>query len=165
MNNPMTLEEFKQTPSLEMKNIGSKLRAKMSHGVNNITLIQPLQVEENKIEKEIAKRSRYYNYPPYGLGLIGRNLKKLGYNTHLVDLNYTVLKFIHDELTRFDRIIIAAIAGVIDTTWYVLVAILLAGTKLIDKIRKNAELVDRVIGIFLMLVAAFIIIQNFNLDF
>ena len=46
-----------------------------------------------------------------------------------------------------------------------LVAILLAGTKLIDKIRKNDELVDRVIGIFLMLVAAFIIIQNFGLDF
>ena len=74
-------------------------------------------------------------------------------------------QFIHDELTRFDRIIIATIAGVIDTTWYVLVAILLAGTKLIDKIRKNAELVDRSIGIFLMLVAAFIIIQNFNSDF
>ena len=74
-------------------------------------------------------------------------------------------QFIHDELTRFDRIIIATIAGVIDTTWYVLVAILLAGTKLIDKIRKNAELVDRSIGVFLMLVAAFIIIQNFDLDF
>ena len=43
-------------------------------------------------------------------------------------------QFIHDELTRFERIIIATIAGVIDTTWYVLVAILLAGTKLIDKI-------------------------------
>ena len=74
-------------------------------------------------------------------------------------------QFIHDELTKSDRIIIATIAGVIDTIWYVLVAILLAGTKLIDKIRKNAELVNRVIGSFLMLVAAFIIIQIFDLDF
>ena len=35
--------------------------------VNKILLIQPLQIEEDKIDIKIALNKRYYMYPPYGL--------------------------------------------------------------------------------------------------
>ena len=68
-------------------------------------------------------------------------------------------QFIHAELTRIDITIIVMVAGVIDTSWYVLVAMLIAGTKLIDQLKEKSAWVDRVIGIFLSVIAFFIIIK------
>ena len=68
-------------------------------------------------------------------------------------------QFIHGELTRIDIAIIVMVAGLIDTFWYVLVAMLIAGTKLIDQLKENSAWIDRVTGIFLLGIAFFIIIK------
>ena len=68
-------------------------------------------------------------------------------------------QFIHSELTRIDVTIIVMVAGFIDTFWYVLVAMLIAGTKLINQLKEKSAWVDRVIGIFLSIIAFFIIIK------
>ena len=72
-------------------------------------------------------------------------------------------QFIHGELTRIDRAIIVLVAGVIDTFWYVLVALVIAGTKLIDQLKKNSLWIDRVTGIILVGIALVIIIKLFVL--
>ena len=59
-------------------------------------------------------------------------------------------QFIHEGLTRFDRIIIIMVAGAIDTLWYILVAMLLAGTKLIDQLKNNSVWIDRLTGALLV---------------
>ena len=45
------------------------------------------------------------------------------------------------------------LAGLIDTSWYVLVAAVLAGSPLMDTLRSNSVIIDRGIGIVLFLLA------------
>ena len=59
-------------------------------------------------------------------------------------------QFIHEELTNTDRTIIVIIAGVIDTFWYVFVAMLLAGSNFIDKIKKYSVWIDKFTGVLLI---------------
>jgi hypothetical protein len=43
--------------------------------VKKILFIQPLQIEEEKIDIKIALNKRYYMYPPYGIGILNKILK------------------------------------------------------------------------------------------
>ena len=77
----------------------------------------------------------------------------------LVFLVAVFSQFINGELTKIDITIIVAVAGFIDTFWYILVAVLISGTKLIDQLKKNSVWIDRVTGIFLLGIAFVIIIK------
>ena len=70
-------------------------------------------------------------------------------------------QFIDPEMTEFDRFFMAVLAGIIDTTWYVLVAAVLAGTSLIDKLRSNSVIIDRAIGTVLSLLALALVAKTF----
>ena len=70
-------------------------------------------------------------------------------------------QFIDPEMTEFDRFFMAVLAGIIDTTWYVLVAAVLAGTSLIDKLRSNSVIIDRAIGTVLSLLALALFAKTF----
>jgi len=71
----------------------------------------------------------------------------------LVFLVAVFSQFIDPEMSQMERIIMAILAGLIDTTWYVLVAAILAGTPLIDKLRSNSVIIDRSIGLVLFFLA------------
>ena len=73
-------------------------------------------------------------------------------------------QFIHNELTNIDRTIIVMVAGVIDTFWYVFVAMLLAGSNFIDKIKKYSVWIDRFAGVLLIGLSLVIIIRIFSLN-
>ena len=73
-------------------------------------------------------------------------------------------QFIHKELTVVDKTIIVIVAGVIDTFWYVLVAMLLAGKNFINQLKENSVWIDRVTGVFIILIALVIIIKVFGLS-
>ena len=73
-------------------------------------------------------------------------------------------QFISPDITNSDRFIMAIMAGVIDTTWYVLVATVLVGTSIVDKLRINAIAIDRSIGIVLLLLAILLIVQVLGLE-
>ena len=55
-------------------------------------------------------------------------------------------QFISDDLSLYERMVMATVAGVIDMVWYVLVALLLAESKTIKSFRKNAAAIDRCVG-------------------
>ena len=80
----------------------------------------------------------------------------------LVFLVAVFSQFINSDINILDRAIIAIMASVIDMVWYVLVALLLAGTSLIDNFRSNAVLIDRSIGAILILISLFLISQTIN---
>ncbi len=80
----------------------------------------------------------------------------------LVFLVAVFSQFINSGINTLDRAIIAIMASVIDMAWYVLVALLLAGTSLIDRFRSNASLIDRSIGSILILISLLLIIQTIN---
>ena len=73
-------------------------------------------------------------------------------------------QFIHNELTNIDRTIIVMVAGVIDTFWYVFVAMLLAGSNFIGKIKKYSVWIDRFTGVLLIGLSLAIIIRMFSLN-
>ncbi len=82
----------------------------------------------------------------------------------LVFLVAVFSQFIDPEMTNPDRFIMAFVAGIIDTTWYVLVATVLAGTSIIDKLRANAVIIDRSIGTVLLMLAILLIVRTLGLD-
>ena len=73
-------------------------------------------------------------------------------------------QFINPDISSVGRFIMAIMAGVIDTIWYVLVAAVLAGTPIINKLRKNAGLIERSIGIIMLLIALFLIVKKLGLE-
>ena len=73
-------------------------------------------------------------------------------------------QFINPDISSAGRFIMAIMAGAIDTIWYVLVAAVLAGTPIINKLRKNAGLIDRSIGIIMLLIALFLIVKKLGLE-
>ena len=82
----------------------------------------------------------------------------------LVFLVAVFSQFINPDITNTGRLIMAMMAGIIDTTWYVLVAALLAGTSIVDKLRLNAVIIDRSIGIVLLMLAILLIGKTLGLD-
>ena len=70
-------------------------------------------------------------------------------------------QFIDPNMTSLDRFFMALLAGIIDTTWYVLVAAVLAGTPLIDTLRSNSVIIDRAIGLVLSLLALALVAKSF----
>ena len=71
-------------------------------------------------------------------------------------------QFINPNLENIDRIIMAIIAGVIDTTWYVTVAIIFATTSFIESIYEKKVYIDRVIGIVLIVLALLLILKTID---
>ena len=79
----------------------------------------------------------------------------------LVFLVAVFSQFIDPEMNQMERIIMAILAGLIDTIWYVLVAAVLAGTPLIDTLRSNSVIIDRVIGLVLFFLALALVGKTF----
>ena len=73
-------------------------------------------------------------------------------------------QFINPDINSAGRFIMAIMAGAIDTIWYVLVAAFLAGTPIIKKLRRNAGLIDRSIGIIMLILALFLIVKKLGLE-
>ena len=79
----------------------------------------------------------------------------------LVFLVAVFSQFIDPQMSQTEKILMAILAGLIDTTWYVLVAAILAGTPLIDFFRSNSVIIDRVIGLVLSLLALALVVRTF----
>ena len=74
-------------------------------------------------------------------------------------------QFITNDLSFYDRTVMGILAGIIDTAWYVFVALMLAGTPFIDRIRVNADIIDRTIGIVLLIFAFVLILKVTGFNF
>ena len=68
-------------------------------------------------------------------------------------------QFIYKELTSLDKTIIVLVAGLIDTFWYVLVALLITESGLIDKIKKHSVWIDKATGVVIIIISSSIIIN------
>ena len=69
-------------------------------------------------------------------------------------------QFINSDVTNSVRFTMAVIAGIIDTIWYVLVAVALANTKFIDSLGVNGVFIDRFTGIILFILAILLFMKT-----
>lgn len=81
----------------------------------------------------------------------------------LVFLTAVFSQFITNDITNSGRLIMALIAGIIDSAWYAFVAAVLAGTSIVDKLKENAFIIDRSIGMVLLILAILLIVKSFGL--
>ena len=73
-------------------------------------------------------------------------------------------QFLNTDINNSDRFFMAIIAGAIDTMWYVFVAAVLAGTTIVDKLRENAAIIDRLIGMVLFMISIVIIVKTLGIN-
>ena len=68
-------------------------------------------------------------------------------------------QFMKGEITNNDKAVIVAIAGMIDTIWYVLVAVTLAKSKLLVRMKANASSIDKIIGSILICISISLLLK------
>ena len=71
--------------------VDQELKKKFKHQIKKILLINPPQFQTSFIDLDILKNKRYFNYPPYGLGLLRKSLVEKGYDVKILDLNFELL--------------------------------------------------------------------------
>ena len=71
-------------------------------------------------------------------------------------------QFINSDITDYGRFIMAIIAGIIDTIWYVLVALTLADTKFINSLGVNVVFIDRFTGTILFILGILLFTKILN---
>ena len=82
----------------------------------------------------------------------------------LVFLVAVFSQFLNTDINNSDRLLMAIIAGAIDTMWYVFVAVVLAGTTIVDKLRENAAIIDRLIGIVLFMISILLTVKILGIN-
>ncbi len=71
--------------------IAKKLREKIKFPCEKILLIHPQQVEKKDFSLDAVSRGKYSAYPPYGCGVLARNLTQREYKVEILDLNFELL--------------------------------------------------------------------------
>lgn len=74
-------------------------------GIQRVLLVNPPDADSSLFRIETARRGRYTNYPPYGLAVLAQNLRSIGIDVRLLNLNHIVLKTARttDEPFDFDQ--------------------------------------------------------------
>ena len=82
----------------------------------------------------------------------------------LVFLVAVFSQFLNTDINNSDRFFMAIIAGTIDTMWYVFVAAVLAGTNIVNKLRENAVIIDRLVGMVLFMISILLIVKTMGIN-
>ena len=82
----------------------------------------------------------------------------------LVFLVAVFSQFLNTDINNFDRFFMAIIAGAIDTMWYVFVAAVLAGTTILNKLRENVVIINRLIGMVLFMISIVLIVKTLGIN-
>lgn len=81
--------------------IYERLTGLFSKRCSNVLLVTPPESPEKDFNRELVRSRRYPCFPPYGPGILARNLEQRGYRSALLDLNFQVLKHLHEYPRNF----------------------------------------------------------------
>ena len=70
-------------------------------GCRRVLLVTPPESPEKDFNRDLVLSKRYPCFPPYGPGVLARNLEMRGYQGALLDLNFHVLKHVHEHPQDF----------------------------------------------------------------
>jgi radical SAM superfamily enzyme YgiQ (UPF0313 family) len=74
--------------------------------IAKVLFVQPPDIHAEAFSSEHASSRRYFNYPPYGLGLLATVLRKLGIQVEILNLNNLVLQAAREiDLFDFDSFV------------------------------------------------------------
>jgi radical SAM superfamily enzyme YgiQ (UPF0313 family) len=99
------LKIAKERPLPPAERVRAVLDARFPQGrVERVLLVNPPDGDAKLFRVETARRRRYHNYPPYGLGVLAQQLRKGGVESSVLNLNHEVLVAAcdTDEPDQFD---------------------------------------------------------------
>ena len=68
-------------------------------------------------------------------------------------------QFVDQHASLEKKIIMVSTVGIIDTLWYLLVAFMFSRGPVLEKLKRNSHIIDRITGSFLILLAARVVIN------
>ena len=92
-------------PTLPFQGVNEALTAIFpARSIKRLLLISPPDADAEIFRYETAKRGRYTNYPPYGLGIIAQSVRQIGVTTSILNLNHVILKAVSEcSAAEFDH--------------------------------------------------------------
>jgi len=90
--NPLSnaYEKAQEAKDLLIKRLGVHTPSKQ-----RVLLINPLQIPIELYDPELHEKKRYFNYPPYGLGIVTSAIEEVSDAVHILDLNHTLISSSH----------------------------------------------------------------------
>ena len=80
-------------PPVEFDEVTQILKSSFPRGrIDRVLMITPPDGEAELFRVQTAKRRRYPNYPPYGSAVLATNMRRLGIDVEILNLNHEVLK-------------------------------------------------------------------------
>ena len=102
-NKNLFMSAIKELDKINIDNNQYELNNKLlglRSNIKKVLLVQPIQIQEKKLDIRIAKNKRYYMYPPYGLGILNAILKKNKIESKILDLNFEVFNFLKKKFVK-----------------------------------------------------------------
>lgn len=82
-----------ETKDSDIANFLIKFKKKLKNNrIGKILFVNPPDGDKTMFRLEVAKRGRYNNNPPYGLGLLATVARSLGIQVEILNLNHEILK-------------------------------------------------------------------------
>ena len=89
----MNFEYITDAPPEVVSKIEMVIKERFNDGtVKKILLIHPPDIESESFNYTSAKRGAYYNFPPYGLGVLAGMMKKNNFQVQISNLNLEILR-------------------------------------------------------------------------
>jgi radical SAM superfamily enzyme YgiQ (UPF0313 family) len=90
--------------SQNWEKISHKLKMDFPRGIKKVLLINPPDLDMVQFNLSLARNKRYWNYPPYGLLVLGAALERSGIEVEVINLQDFILQTVNevdsvDELT------------------------------------------------------------------
>lgn len=90
------------------------LRAFPGRGIRRVLFVAPPDTQMERFNFEVAKRGRYSNYPPYGVGVLATHLRRDDIEVRILNLNSLVLKAARDTARKEDFDFDAVVAELLE---------------------------------------------------
>lgn len=97
-------ETITSIANLSLEQLADKELNKLfpTRSIKRILFIVPPDVDVSMFDYATARRGRYWNYPPYGLGIIASHLRSDGLSVKILNLNNEILKACRSSNTEDD---------------------------------------------------------------
>jgi radical SAM superfamily enzyme YgiQ (UPF0313 family) len=95
---------LRQPPEIDHLAVDAALTAIFPlRSIKRVLLVNPPDADSSLFRLDTAKRGRYTNYPPYGLALLAQQLRRIGVEVKILNLNHIVLRAANESHTTFDH--------------------------------------------------------------
>jgi radical SAM superfamily enzyme YgiQ (UPF0313 family) len=107
MNAPVTNAIPKLGPTRDWTAVDAAITSIFpQRSIRRVLLVSPPDADASIFRYDTARRGRYTNYPPYGLAILAKQLRRANIDARVLNLNHVILRTAHATKTaaEFDHV-------------------------------------------------------------